>query len=114
VVLADLHSERLVLARHGEHADVLAALLHQGKVQLEVCHEAFSDQDLLKLVADGAGIAIVPRSLPPLDATTSIPVEGLDLRRTVYLFSMAGRPRTAAASTFVNLLRAADWRAPVN
>ena len=114
VVLADLHSERLVLARHSEHADVLAALLHKEKVQLERCHEAFSDEDLNKLVADGAGIAIVPRSLPPLDGAVSIPIEGLDLRRTVYLFGIAGRPRTAAASTFMNLLRAADWRAQAN
>ena len=29
LALADLHSERLVLARHSEHADVLAALLHK-------------------------------------------------------------------------------------
>ena len=93
---------------------MLAALLHKEKIQHENCHEAFSDEDLNKLVADGAGIAIVPHSLPPLDAAASIPIEGFDLRRTVYLFGIAGRPRTAAASTFMNFLRAADWRAQAN
>ena len=93
---------------------MLAALLHKERVQLERCHEAFSDEDLNKLVADGSGIAIVPRSLPPLDGAVSIPIEGLDLRRTVYLFGIAGRPRTATASTFMNLLRAADWRPQAN
>ena len=62
--------------------------------------EAYSDDDLMRLVAGGAGVAIVPRSLRADDATTSTPIEGLGLRRTVYLFRVAGRPRTAAASTF--------------
>ena len=111
VVLADLRSEQLVLARHGEHSDTLTALLRKEKVQLERCHEVFSDEDLNKLIAGGAGVAIVPRGFPPPDDTASIPIEGLDLRRIVYLLVIAGRPRTAVASTFMNFLRAADWRA---
>src|SRR5208337_1822501 len=114
VSLADLGAERFILSRHSEHADALGALLRRGNVTLERCHEAFSDDDLMKLVTDGAGVAIVPRSLPAPDATASMPVEGLDLRRTVYLLGFAGRPRTAVASTFMNLLRAADWAAAAN
>jgi DNA-binding transcriptional LysR family regulator len=114
VGLADLGAERFVLARHGEHAEALAALLRESNVALERCYEVFSDEDLMKLVADGVGVAIVPRSLRADEATTSIPVEGLGLRRTVYLFVVAGRPRTAAASTFMNLLRAADWSPRAN
>ena len=111
VGLPDLVAERFVLARHCEQAETLAALLRKGNVPLENCYEAFSDDDIMKLVADGVGVAIVPRSLGTGDTTTSMAVEGLDLRRTVYLFGFAGRPRTAAATTFMNLLRAADWRA---
>jgi DNA-binding transcriptional LysR family regulator len=114
VDLADLRAERFVLARHGEHAVALEATLKKGKVQLERCHEAFSDIDVTRLVADGAGVAIVPNSWPAPETTVSIPVEGLDLRRTVYLFRVAGRPCTAAASTLANLLRAADWRTRPN
>ena len=110
VGLSDLSAERFVLARHGEHAEALAALLRENKVRLERSHETFSDDDLKKLVADGAGVAIVPNSLGAGDGTTSMPVEGRDLRRSVYLFGMPGRPRSAAASTLINLLRAADWR----
>ena len=93
VSLADLGAERLVLVRHGEHAEALAAFLRKGNVPLDRCHEVYSDDDLMKLVADGAGVAVVPRSLPASHAATAMQVEGLDLRRRVYLFGIAGRPR---------------------
>jgi DNA-binding transcriptional LysR family regulator len=111
VTATDLQAEQFVLPRHSEHAESLVELLTESKVSLGRCHEAYSDDDLMSLVAEGAGVAIVPRSLRAADRTTSMPLEGLDLRRTVYAFSVEGRPSTAAASTFTNLLRATDWRA---
>jgi len=36
-------------------------------------------------------------------------VDGVDLRRNVYLYGVAGRERTSVASAFLKLLRAADW-----
>jgi len=109
--LGDLRSEQFVFPRHSEYAGAVQASLAEGGVALDRSHEVFSDDDLTRLVADGAGVAIVPRSLRAGEATIAAPVEGLDLRRTVYLFGVAGRPRATAASTFMNLLRAADWRA---
>ena len=111
VSLDDLRAEQLVLPRHAEHVELLAALLTSGKVQLERCHQAFSDDDLTKLVASGAGVALVPESFPDAETVVPIPVEGLDLRRTVCLFGAAGRPRSAAASMLMNLLRGSDWSA---
>jgi DNA-binding transcriptional LysR family regulator len=108
--LAELRAERLVLARHAEHAVALEATL-KGKLRLEHCHETFSDDDLIQLVVDGAGIAIVPRSLPTPDTAVLIPIEGLDLRRTVSFFCVPGRPRSVVSTTLTNLLRAADWLA---
>ena len=90
-------------------------MLTKGNVPLERCHEAFSDDDLMKLVGRRRRRRhCAATACPRRDATASMPVEGLDLRRTVYLFGIAGRPRTAAASTFMNLLRAADWRRRAN
>jgi hypothetical protein len=37
------------------------------------------------------------------------PVSGIELRRTVYLYGVAGRQRTAVASAILKMLRAADW-----
>jgi hypothetical protein len=36
-------------------------------------------------------------------------VEKLELNRTVYLYGVAGRQRTAVASTLMKMLRACDW-----
>ena len=36
-------------------------------------------------------------------------VNGIDLRRSVYLYGVAGRERTTAASALMKLVRAADW-----
>ncbi|MGA9524625.1 MAG: hypothetical protein WBV82_24420 [Myxococcaceae bacterium] len=37
------------------------------------------------------------------------PVEEIELNRTVYLYGVAGRQRTAVGSTIFKMLRAADW-----
>jgi hypothetical protein len=51
-----------------------------------------------------------------LPASTSIPatlirraVNGIDLRRTLYVYGVAGRQRSAVASAMLKMLRAADW-----
>lgn len=106
---ADLRHERFVLPRHSEHAEALVGRLRDAEVRLERRHEAFSDSDMLRLVAGGDGVALAPRSLPAPEAIVSMPLDGFDLRRTVYLFSVPGRSRLAAASTLMNLLRARDW-----
>jgi hypothetical protein len=36
-------------------------------------------------------------------------VEGLELNRTVYLYAVAGRQRTAVGTTLMEILRACDW-----
>ena len=36
--------------------------------------------------------------------------DGLDARRTVHLYGVAGRERTAVASAVMRMLRGADWQ----
>jgi hypothetical protein len=38
-----------------------------------------------------------------------VPVKGVELRRSIYLYAVAGRQRTAVASAVLKMLRAADW-----
>ena len=104
--LDDLREERIVLPRHAEHSDALAASVRSGRR-----HDAWSDTDMAALVAAGVGVAIAPRSFPRSDMLAAMPVEGLDLRRTVSVFGAASRPRSTAAVTLINLLRATDWGA---
>ena len=45
----------------------------------------------------------------PLTLTRAT-VSGLDARRTVNLYGVAGRQRTAVANAVMRMLRGADWR----
>jgi hypothetical protein len=38
-----------------------------------------------------------------------MPVKGLELSRTVYVYGVAGRQRTPVASAMLKMLRAYDW-----
>ena len=106
--LDDLREERMVLPRHAEHGDALAAAA-PGKGR----HDAWSDADMAALVGAGLGVAIAPRSFPRPESLAATPIEGLDLRRTVSAFVAAGRQRSAPATMLINLLRVADWDAAI-
>jgi DNA-binding transcriptional LysR family regulator len=106
--LDDLRDERIVLPRHSEHADALAALTPpKGR------HDAWSDADMAALVGAGLGVAIGPRSFRRPRSLAATPIEGFDLRRTVSAFGATGRQRSAPATVLINLLRAADWDAAI-
>ncbi len=106
VGLEDIREERIVLPRHAEHGDVLAALAPSKRR-----HDAWSDADMAAFVGAGMGVAICPSSFPRSESLVATPIEGCDLRRTVSAFGAAGRQRSAAATMLINLLRAADWDA---
>ena len=102
--LDDLLEERIVLPRHAEHGDAVAASV-RGRRR----HDVWSDGDMASLVAAGAGVAIAPRSFSRPETLAAMPIEGLDLRRTVSAFGAVGRPRSNPATILINLLRAVDW-----
>ena len=62
------------------------------------------------LHASDIGIAVVPHTAALPDTLKRTPVEGLDSRRTVHLYGVAGRERTAVASAVMRMLRGADWQ----
>jgi hypothetical protein len=51
----------------------------------------------------------MPQSAVSSGRLRGLSVIGLDLRRTVYLYAVSGRQRSAAAAGLIKLLRAADW-----
>jgi DNA-binding transcriptional LysR family regulator len=108
--LDDLRSESLVSRGHCEHGSRLNAALREHGVDVDHCHEISSERDLLTLLEAGIGIAVVPDTsrIPQTLKRTS--VEGLDARRTVNLYGVAGRERTAVASAVMRMLRGMDWR----
>jgi hypothetical protein len=72
-------------------------------------HEVSAEGDLLSLLDAGIGIALAPRSTQGSASVVRISVEGLELERTLYLYGVAGRQRTAVAAAMMKMLRAYDW-----
>lgn len=130
-----LFSERLLLAVNTEHplarhSEVTpAALAQERMIRRNFCesvtafdealkaqnitpgagHSTCSEEDFVALLEANLGIGMLYENTPKPPHVTVVPVAGLDITRTVYCYGVAGRQRTAAATTLIKMLRAADW-----
>ncbi len=96
------------------HADADPVELHPSRldaagINLDQAHQVDSDRDLEALLVARMGVAILPESVLNAPHLRHVPCSALDLRRTVALYSIAGRARSREASALVSLVRAADW-----
>jgi DNA-binding transcriptional LysR family regulator len=108
VDLDDLRSEQLLSRTFCEHARRISASLREHGI--EHGHEISSERDLIELVEADMGVAMVPHTSPVPERLTRAAVAGLDARRTVNLYGVAGRQRTAVGNAVMRMLRGADWR----
>jgi DNA-binding transcriptional LysR family regulator len=106
----DLRSEQLLSRNYCEHARRVSASLREHGVDFDHSHEVSSERDLIELVEADIGIAMMPHTSPVPASLKRTAVAGLDARRTVNLYGVAGRQRTAVASAVMRMLRGADWR----
>ena len=106
----DLRAEQWLSRNYCEHSASLSRSLREHGVTIDRNHEISSERDLIELLEADIGIAVVPHtaSLPATLKRSS--VEGLDSRRTVHLYGVAGRERTAVASAVMRMLRGSDWQ----
>jgi DNA-binding transcriptional LysR family regulator len=109
IQLSDLRGEALLMRTYCEHFDSLVNLLRSQDFDVGRAHEVPSEYDLKIFLEQGLGIAFAPQSILSSDCVKRVPVAGLDLRRTVSLYSVAGRQRTPVANMILKMLRAADW-----
>ena len=109
VQLSDLRGESLLMRTYCEHFESLANLLRNQDFAVDRAHEVPSEHDLEVFLEKGLGVAFTPRSVLFSDCVKRVLVTGLDLRRTVSLFGVAGRQRTPVANMIMKMLRAADW-----
>jgi DNA-binding transcriptional LysR family regulator len=110
VQLAELKGQRFLRRVYCEHADQIGSKLKDCAADGGGYHEIASERDLMKLTESGIGISILPKSTATgSEATRRLPIEDLALSRTVFLYGIAGRQRSAIASTMAKFLRAADW-----
>lgn len=105
----DVKSEQFLTRGYCEHADRLNGSLREHQIDIDHSHDVSSESDLVKLLQADMGVAVVPRSasLPP--SLKRAELNGLDIQRTVQLYGVAGRERTAVASAVMKMMRGADW-----
>jgi DNA-binding transcriptional LysR family regulator len=106
----DLRSEQLLARSYCEYAERLGTSLRDHGLDVDRGHEIASDRDLIELVEAEIGVAVIPDTSPIPQTLKRTAVDGLDARRTVHLYGVAGRERTAVASAMMRMLRGADWR----
>ena len=108
--LEDLRSEQWLSRSYCEHGKRLGAALREHGLDVERGHQVWSERDLVELLEAEIGVAVVPDTSPIPQTLKRTAVSGLDARRTIHLYGVAGRERTAVASAMMRLLRGADWR----
>jgi DNA-binding transcriptional LysR family regulator len=106
----DLQNEQLLSRNYCEHADRLGRSLREHGLAVDRSHEISSERDLIELLEADIGVAVIPHTASIPDTLKRTCVEGLDSRRTVHLYGVAGRQRTAVASAVMRMLRGADWQ----
>jgi DNA-binding transcriptional LysR family regulator len=105
----DLRQERLMVRTYSGTTDKLLDLLRARDFDVTRFHEVSADGDLLSLLEAGVGVALAPRSTQSPATLTRITVADLELKRTISLYGVAGRQRTAVAAAMMKMLRAYDW-----
>ena len=106
----DLRNQQLLSRRYCEHAERINHSLREHGVDVDGSHEISSERDLIELLEADIGVAVIPHTATMPKTLKRAPVEGLDARRTVHLYGVAGRERTAVASAVMRMLRGADWQ----
>ena len=109
IQLSDVRSEALLMRIYAEYFESLSSVLRSHGFPIDRAHEMPSEHDLEAFLQQGFGVAFVPQSVLFSDCVKRVPVTGLDLRRTVSLYGVAGRQRTLVAKFIMKMLRAADW-----
>ena len=105
----ELASEALLFNTECEMAGQLSARLAANGILDTSAHQAATQEDLLTLVkADVGGVAVIPAGVE-MRGLRRISLRELNLTRMVSAYVVAGRRRSIARATLLNMLRSADW-----
>ena len=110
VAFDDLRNEQFLSRYYCEHSERVGKSLCEHGVAVERSHEISSERDLIELLEADIGVAVVPQTTSIPETLKRATIDGLDSRRTVHLYGVAGRQRAAVASAVMRMLRGADWQ----
>jgi DNA-binding transcriptional LysR family regulator len=108
ISIDELRGQKLLQRNYCEDAAQTSALLRGHSIEVG-SHDVATDEDLRALIEADFGIALAPRSMRTPADLAKVPVSEIELSRTVYVYGVAGRQRTAVAGAMLKMLRAADW-----
>jgi DNA-binding transcriptional LysR family regulator len=106
-----IRDERFLLHNGAELTDYERQKLGAAGVDVAHAHEVDSTRDMETLVSAGFGIGVVPVTALRSGKVRHLNFGGIDVRRTIAVYSVAGRPRSRETAALLNLLRGADWSA---
>jgi DNA-binding transcriptional LysR family regulator len=106
-----IRDERFLLHSGAELTDYERQTLGAAGVDVANAHEVDSTRDMETLVSAGFGIGVVPVTALRSGKVQHLNFSGIDVRRTIAIYSVAGRLRSREAAALLNLLRGADWSA---
>jgi DNA-binding transcriptional LysR family regulator len=104
-----VRQQRVLVQSDSDMSEQDLAGLAAAGLRIDAAHEVETVQDLEALVVANLGLAIAPASALRGGQLRHIPVAAVDLRRTVAIYSVAGRQRSAEMGALLNLLRGTDW-----
>lgn len=105
----DLMSEQFLFHEKCETAEAITRFLYAKGIAGDCAHQVANISDMQTLLEAGLGTAILPVSGVQSEKLRHLPLAGLDLKRTVAVYAVAGRRRTEVSASLLNLLRAAQW-----
>ncbi len=108
---AELANERLLMRTYCEVSNEFNEFLKSRNLHEIICHKLGAEPDLITLIEANLGVGMLPESTTRSEHIRLLSIEGLDLKRTVCLYGVAGRQRSAPASALIRLMRAGDWSA---
>jgi DNA-binding transcriptional LysR family regulator len=105
----DLGQVRVLLDSSCGAASGVAQQLEQMGAPLANALQVPSHHDVISLIEANLGAGFLPPAALVGRDVAGISIEGLNARRVVSLYTVAGRPRSIAADALIKMLRARDW-----
>jgi DNA-binding transcriptional LysR family regulator len=109
VDVQELAKERVLLSSACELAAGIARQLEEHGIPAANLLQAGSRHDLATLIDANLGVGFLPPGALGHKALAHVSINGLEARRQITLYTVAGRQRSIAAEALIKLLRTRDW-----
>lgn len=109
--LTDLINEQNVVGSSCEVLDGVSSALKLGQKESGVGVRLLAERDCFALIEADLAVGFLPARFARSDRIKFASLDTLKLTRSISVYGVSGRQRSLAASTLIQLLRAADWSA---